>query len=147
MYDPDAITITHELVGDGTYTLVDNSDVKYVVGVSIQQSKDLSTSWAYCGTNIFVRNYGKDFPYNQVHVRCTDPIVFQKTGNDSATIVLTYIPRDISIVATPSATLVEFGQNTAVGMQGISYILFIGLALLLLIQSINLGTWFMKKKL
>jgi len=103
MYPGDSITIHDELIGAGSHTLVDNTHVKYILQVSIQQSATNSISKLMCGSQNVALNYGKDFPSNQIFYRCTSPIIFTKTGNDDASILFTYSPSDLSIPATTSA--------------------------------------------
>lgn len=148
MYPVDAITLYKELKGAGSFTLVSGSSSKTILGVSIQQSATNSTSDIRCGaSDIFVRNYGKDFPFNIVNKLCSGDLVVEKTGNDDASFIVTYVPRDISQTqsATVSAQYVEFGNNALLGIHGISWILFIGFGLIILLTGIRIGFMFLQK--
>jgi hypothetical protein len=148
MFDEGAVTVIHELVGAGSYIIVNDTNLKYIQSVAMQQSGVASVSEIYCGTDVVARNYGKDFPAVLMQYRCTDIIQVSKTGNDSSTFIITYTTRDLSQlrVSTSSGQLVEFGNQTAIAMQGLSFILWTGFALLLLMQSIMFGTWIFKKR-
>jgi hypothetical protein len=148
MYPVDAITVYRELVGPGNYTLVSGSPPKTILGVSIQQSATNSTSDVRCGaSDIFVRNYGKDFPFNEINKLCSADIIVEKTGQDSASFILTYVPRDVRTTqnATVSAQFVEFGNDALLGIHGISWILFMGFGLIILLTGIRVGFMFLQK--
>jgi hypothetical protein len=148
MYPVDAITIYRELVGPHTYTLVSGSSPKTILGVSIQQSATNSTSDVRCGaSDIFVRNYGKDFPFNIINKICSADIVVEKTGQDSASFIITYVPRDVRTTqdATASAQFVEFGNNALLGINGLTWIIYIGFGILILLTGIRMGFLFLQK--
>lgn len=154
MYDNDAITLTHELVGASSFLFIPAQPTYYyVVGYSIQQSGQASDTQLKCGTTVVFRNYAKDNPYQQVSLKCKDDFTGVKTGNDSSFITVTYIPRDLSQlppsqtqISTTSGNLVEAGMLSREAMQGFAYIVFIGLALLVLMEGIKLGLWFFNKR-
>jgi hypothetical protein len=153
VYDYDAVTKSHELMGPGSYELWGSGD-RYIVGVSIQQSGVASTSELQCGTTSLVKNYGKDFPYNELNYHCTDAVNITKTGQDDANFVVTVIDQDLSQypaslqrISTDSGLLTEAGMLSRIGMQGLSYTVFFGFALVILMQAISLGTWIFQKRL
>ena len=154
MYDNDALTIGREQVGAGTYTFLPANGVRYIVGVGVQQSGQASDTLIKCGDNIVSRNYGKDANFQQISYKCNAAITLDKTGNDNAFITMTYIPRDLSLeppsvtyLSTASGNLVEAGVYSRVAMQGLTYIIFLGFAMLILLQCINMGTWFFRRNL
>lgn len=92
MFPSDSITVFQEISGNVSITLINNNDPLTVLAISLQQSKDLSDTQVYCGNDVIAKNYGKDFQQALVNFKCTDDIILQKTGNDEASIILTYIP-------------------------------------------------------
>jgi hypothetical protein len=152
MYDNDAVTLVREQVGSGTYTFLPAGSVRYIVGLAVQQSGVASDTLIKCGNNTILRNYGKENNFQQVSIKCNDAISLDKTGNDSAFVTVTYIPRDLSLlppsqtsISSTSGNLVELGLNSRVGMQGLAFIIFIGLAILILFESFRFGIWFFKR--
>jgi hypothetical protein len=131
MFPYDTITLYRELAGPGSYVLVNNTDDKTILGVSVQQSATNSTSDVRCGSSdIFVRNYGKDFPYNQMSKQCTETITVEKTGNDSASFIVSYIPRYLTNYSSIE-TQVEIATGSATALSNnikVNYI-FMGLVL------------------
>lgn len=139
MYDTDALTITHEQVGPGTYQFLATGTIRYVLGVGVQQSGTASDTLVKCGNNLISRNYGKDANFQQMSYRCTEAITLDKTGNDSAFITITYIERDLSLT-TPlsiSSSVSATINNQQFGIFTTSYILIL-FALGLLIGLISL---------
>lgn len=92
MFPSDSITIFQEVAGDLTMTLVNNNDPLTVLAITFQQSKDLSDTVLYCGNDPLAKNYGKDFAQTFTNYKCEDDLILTKTGNDEATIIITYIP-------------------------------------------------------
>jgi hypothetical protein len=147
MYPLDAITLYRELVGAGSYTLVSGTTPKTIIGVSIQQSATNSTSDVRCGaTDIFVRNYGKDFPFNIVNKKCNDVIVVEKTGNDSASFALTYVNYQEQPVSTSSAITMLPSSTFMEAMHGMTYIMFISFAILIFFLAVQFGLSFYGRK-
>jgi hypothetical protein len=146
MFDSSVITLTHELSGVSSYTLVSGNSVKYIVGASIQQSQLSSTSVLMCGTTVIARNYGKDFPYNPLNYRCSEPINLSKTGQDSASFIISYVPYDrTSFIASESAQIISRMDQSAIGMQGIAFIMWISFAIVLFLMSFRLGIFIYKR--
>jgi hypothetical protein len=147
IFPSDAQSLYWELSGPGSYTLVSGSGDKTILGISIQQSGTASESDVKCGSDIFVRNYGKDYPFNLINKICKSDIVLEKTGNDKASFVLTYVPRDLSKTQTATASMqfVEFGNNALLGFNGLTWIIYIGLGIMILLTGIRLGFLFMQK--
>lgn len=144
MYPTDAITVTHEQVGAGSYTFVNDTQPKTILAIAMQQSGVASTTELYCGsTKIFV-NYGKDFPQAQVQYFCDNTISLTKSGNDSSSVILTYLPRNIHqdlairvMQATPSAVFYTPTLNTS--YSNVFLILFLALSLIIFLLAWRLG--------
>lgn len=158
VFPGDAITVYHELVGTGNFTLVSGNSPKTILGVSVQQSATNSTSDIRCGnTDIFVRNYGKDFPYNAINKICDGDIVVEKTGNDNASFIITYVPyhmpryQMISIdnsASTISGQVISLLDTpTKEAMNGLSLVVFFGFGLTVLMLGISTAMQFMHKEI
>lgn len=153
IYPFDAITLYHELIGPSTYTFVSGTTPKTILGVSVQQSATNSQSDIRCGpTDIFVRNYGKDFPFNILNKKCEQDIVIEKTGQDSASFIITYVPRYItndtinaSISGSLTGNMIAPDASTSASLNGITWLLFVSMGILIFLQAVHLGTWFFKR--
>lgn len=106
MFPNDAVTVFHELVGVSNYQFLPTGTYT-ILGVSVQQSATNSTSELMCGNTTLVKNYGKDFPYNNVHFLCESTVSVQKTGQDSASFIITYVPYKIQTVSTTTPMVVN----------------------------------------
>jgi hypothetical protein len=137
MYSADVQTVVHELVGPSTYTLVPGTDTKRIVGFSMQQSNVASITEIKCGTTVIARNYGKDFPHTEVSRICNDKIEISKTGNDNSTVTLSYTTQ------TTNATIpVTIPNDFYSAMNGLSWLMFIGFGLIIMLEAINIGNNF-----
>jgi hypothetical protein len=148
MYPADAVTLYREISGPGAFTLLSGSSTKTILGVSIQQSATNSTSDIRCGaSDIFVRNYGKDFPFNEINKICSADLVIEKTGQDAASFLITYVPRDLSQTqnATASVQFIEFGNNALLGIHGLTWLIYIGFGIALLLMGVRVGFMFLQK--
>lgn len=146
MFPKDTITLTHELQGVGSFTLVSGNDAKYIVGASVQQSATNSTSELKCGNETLVRNYGKDFPFNYLSYKCNASIVVTKTGNDNATFIVSYVPYDIYLgnEASNSATLNDISYNLVNGFAQSNMIGFTGFVLIGFLVAMIVGFFSLK---
>ena len=90
MYNKDVDTRYHELSGTGSFQLFPSAD-RYVVGASIQQSGNSATSEILCNSTVFAKNYGKDFPFNEVSYHCIGAINLTKTGQDNSAFTVSAI--------------------------------------------------------
>jgi len=138
----DAQTIQHELIGASTYTALNSGD-RTILGVSIQQSGVASTTNVKCGTTTFVINYGKDFPYNDMMYHCNNTIVFDKTGQDNSSIILTYIDRDINVAS--SAVSMKYEPQTLTGISDYMHTSFVGTAIIIIMLGVLIGLNFFKR--
>lgn len=155
MYDNDAITLFYEQSGAGSHEFI-GSGVHTIISYSIQQSGQASDTLLKCGSTTFARNYAKDSTYNQVSIHCNEAISVTKTGNDSIFVSVTYIPRDnrkypqvlpMSIAST-SANLINtigFNNGLLLAMNGLSWVIYIGFAVMIILTSIRLGYLFLQK--
>jgi len=56
-----------------------------IIGIAMQQEKDLSDTSIYCGTELIAMNYGKDYQQVTMGYDCdTEILHVSKTGNDEA---------------------------------------------------------------
>lgn len=146
MYTRDSQSYAHELIGAGNYTLLPAAD-RYIVGASIQQSALNSTSVINCGTTAIARNYGKDFPFNEMMYHCTDAVVLSKTGNDSAAFIITVLDSNKftnTLIASVSGEI-NFASNSAMALGNTAHMLWFALGILVLLQAVSIGTYFFKK--
>jgi len=147
MYPTDAITIYDEINGNVTDTLVSGSNAKTVLGVSFQQENISSDTSLRCGTQIIAKNYATNLNYNPLSYVCYDTINILKTGNDSASVIVTYVPRDVSIpllngengtTSVSTSTKVYIMPYFTAGEMMISLFLFV-LCVMLVMQYIAKG--------
>lgn len=97
MFPTDALTITHEQVGAGSYTFF-SSGVHTVLGLYMAQSGTASDTFLNCGSAIIAKNYAKELAFVNLHYYCNGSLSIVKTGNDSSFISLTYVSRDMNLV-------------------------------------------------
>jgi len=107
MFPNDSITLYEEIVGITTTDLVNDNDDKTILAITFQQSKDLSDTVLYCGNDILAKNYGKDFGQTYTNYQCSDNITISKTGNDEASVIITYVPYFTSNFSTTT----QYGYN------------------------------------
>lgn len=107
MLPNDSISLFYEISGTTSQTLVSGTSHKTIIAVSMQQSKDLSDTILLCGTDILAKNYAKDLPQNFINYQCNDDIIISKTGNDLASVIISYVPYYTSDFATTT----EVGYN------------------------------------
>ena len=150
MYDYDTITVFHELVGAGSFTLAPAGE-KTIVGASVQQSALNSASEVQCDGTTFLKNYGKDFPYNLISLYCPGILSVTKTGQDSASFVISYVPRKLSpvsinapLVASVSGDI-NFASASGVALGNTAYMLWFALGIIIFLQAIQVGTYMFKK--
>jgi len=140
MFPSYSISTTTEIASGAlpvTYTLLSTTSPYTIVGVRMQQEKDLSETVLRCmsnGTNIVVaHNYAKDYPLDIVNIRCTGNAVITKTGTDVAFMSMTYIPDS----AIP---VIAVSTNTPMYINGFSYgEVITGFFLLILVTGMFFG--------
>lgn len=132
MFPVDAITVTTELIGEDDFIFENTTNPKTILGLSIQQSGIASDSFVLCGQETVAKNYAKEVSQVLLNFNCNDIIKVEKTGNDDAFFILTYVPYDTAV-----ATTLPFYIN------GFSYDgIFIGFVLFLMfIISFFGGLW------
>lgn len=96
----DTLTIWREVTGNGNTLLVSGSTTKTILGVAMQQGNTSSDTDLRCGTEVIARNYATNFSYVPLNKVCTSTINIQKTGNDNASLVVNYVPYDLSKKST-----------------------------------------------
>ena len=143
MYPVAAETEVWEIVGADNKALVPGDAPRTVISISITESGTDGISDVKCGAgNVILRNYVAPAVTLDLALYCENPIRLEKTGSDTAFFAVTYLPYDVRI-ATYSGILVDFAPKTAIAMQGLSYFLWFGLALLVLAAGVKLGlVWF-----
>jgi len=144
MYDNDAISIEVTQSGVGGVDILPTGTVRYIVGISMQQSGTASISQLLCGTTVIAKNYGKDFPYNATMFRCSDKLRFEKTGQDDSSLVMTYIARDLQSLR-PVITEVNYATGSAIAMGNSMYLLWLAFGIIIMLQAIGIGTYIFKK--
>lgn len=142
MYPKDAVTLHHELSGPSSFTLVSGTNVKYILGLSMQQSGTASTSRILCGTAPIALNYGKDFSFNDIQYRCAGSIILDKTGQDSSSFIVTYVPRDILVDSAPAGIAVDFATPSATAINNSLATLWIMLGAVIFLLAFRVGVHF-----
>lgn len=107
IFPSDALTIHAEQNGSGTLVLLSGTNVKYILGIQMQQSGTASDSLLQCGSSIISRNYAKNLTFELANYRCADVVQIVKTGNDSISIELTYVNRDLANTYDPQVASVS----------------------------------------
>lgn len=92
MYPNDAITAVQEISGVTTWVIT-NSGNYTVLAVAMQQQNNASNTIVKCGNDIVAKNYATNFSNVQMNYQCENNILqVSKTGNDSSTVIVTYVP-------------------------------------------------------
>ncbi len=144
MYDPLLETRIVELVGSSSDVLWSDSDLKYITAVTIQQSKDASTTDILCGSTVVARNYGKDLSQINMIYKCEFPISVNKTGQDDSFIYVNITRTDIENLEF-NYTVVEESSASAVAWHGSVWIQWISFGLILFVLYTMLGIWLFRK--
>lgn len=148
----DAKTAVHELTGPSSFTLLPSGTLRYILGASIQQSGTASTSEIKCGTTTIARNYGKDWPYNEMMYRCVSDIVITKTGQDSASYVVNYVEREVNVydprIASVSGSikLENFTGRAGNAMHDLTYVMWMGFIVVLVALGAQAFLLFQRRK-
>jgi len=100
MYRSDTITTFNEVSGDGITTIVSGNDPKIILGVAMQQGNVSSDTEVRCGNDVVAKNYATNFSHVPINYLCDDDINITKTGNDDASVIITYAPYGIENIAT-----------------------------------------------
>lgn len=129
IYPYNAKTIETTIAGNTEQILVLGTNPKIILGVYVQQSGTASETLLLCGTQVFAKNYSKDFSLNLTYRECNDVIKAEKTGQDEAFISLTYYEGylPIALVEHPTSTLGNFKIDKTFTYGDITEILLIGL--------------------
>ena len=106
MFPKDAITQTTELQGAGDFVFDNTTDPKTILGISIQQSGTASDSFVLCGADTIAKNFSKELANVVLNYECNDILKVEKTGNDDAFFIITYVPYK-TIAGTTSPTFIN----------------------------------------
>lgn len=158
MFDNDAVTLVWEQAGAGSHEFLP-AGIRTIIGYSIQQSGQASDTLLKCGSDTIARNYARDAAFNQLSYHCSGSISVTKTGNDNIFISITYVPRDTRLipqinpvyVASTSAvgqiTSIDFSNPTLEAINGLTWIIYFGLGLMILLAAIRLGYELLRSKI
>ena len=102
----DTVTLFNEVSGTGNTVLVSGTTGKTILGVAMQQQNVASDTDVRCGTTVIARNYATNFSYVPINKVCYDTINIQKTGNDTASVIVNYVPYDLSLMSTTTQEVI-----------------------------------------
>lgn len=107
MFQNDAVTYVTEISGVTTDIFTDSGDYT-VLSVAMQQANNSSATQVKCGSDLIAKNYATNFSAVQMNYQCADDILqISKTGNDSSTVIVTYVP----YLTSDYSTTTQFGYN------------------------------------
>lgn len=107
MYPNDAITVTNELSGPVSWNASSNGGPNTILAVAMQQSNVSSDTEIRCDGDLVAKNYATNFSNVTMNFQCDDDIIVSKTGNDDATIVITFVP----YLTGDYSTSTQYGYN------------------------------------
>jgi hypothetical protein len=102
----DAVTVTYSVSGIVNVTVFDEPNT--ILGVAMQQSNNSSATTVKCGNAVVARNYATNFSNVEMNYNCDNDLVISKTGNDEATVIITYVDR----LTNNYSTTTQFGLET-----------------------------------
>jgi len=107
MFPNDAITFVTEISGATTNIFANDGDYT-VLSVAMQQANNSSATQVKCGNNLIAKNYATNFSAVAMNYQCNSEILqVVKTGNDSSTVIVTYIP----YLTGNYSTTTQYGYN------------------------------------
>jgi len=107
MFQNDAVTYVTEISGVTTDIFTDSGNYT-VLSVAMQQENNSSATQVKCGSDLIAKNYATNFSAVQMNYQCADDILqISKTGNDSSTVIVTYVP----YLTSDYSTTTQFGYN------------------------------------
>ena len=112
MYPNDAITHTTEIAGPVTEIVYNGGD-NTILAVAMQQSNVSSDTEIRCGSDLVAKNYATNFSNVTMNYQCDGAIVIAKTGNDDATVVITYVPYLTSEYSTTTPWNLPIPENAS----------------------------------
>ena len=107
MFPNDAITKTFELSGPVSQNFSQNGGPNTILAVAMQQSNVSSNTEIICDGDLVAKNYATNFSNVTMNFQCLDDIIVSKTGNDNATIIITYVP----YLTSEYSTTTQYGYN------------------------------------
>lgn len=141
MFPAGATTIQRYISGSTNIELVPAGE-NTLLGISMQQGNTASQTELRCGTTVVATNYSKDLQFVPLNYYCASSIRLDKTGQDTSSIILTYIPRDLTLFPTPSTTpsaIVNFDPGTTTAIHNSIIIMLIVSVLLVFYAFWNIG--------
>ena len=113
MFPTDSITVT-EIVQGVVSVNVSTADPSTILSVAIQQQNNSSNTLVLCGNEVVAKNYATNFSQVQMSYECEDFITVSKTGNDEASVIITYVPYHISDIPSVYNVSDEVATSTDV---------------------------------
>lgn len=118
MYPNDAITETRVLQGVVSSNFSNNGGPNTILSVAMQQENISSDTIITCDGDLVAQNYATNFSAVTMNYQCLDDIIVSKTGNDEATIIVTYVP----YLTSDYSTTTQYGYNPNTEITGTSSI-------------------------
>jgi len=120
-FPPETLTISTELVGAGSTTILPTGTYT-ILQVNMQQSGVASETQLLCGTLIIAKNYAKDLPSIQMSYVCNNTVTLSKTGADSSTAVVVYTTKPLPEIANTSIQNISIPTLDLLGAFMIFYV-------------------------
>jgi len=117
MFPNDSITVFEEVQGAITVN-VSTSDPSTILSVAVQQENNSSDTQVRCGSDIVAKNYATNFSQVTMLYECNDFINISKTGNDKASVIITYVPYHLSEVPPPFNPTTNIASSTDIAIYG-----------------------------
>ncbi len=90
-------TITYSAEINGTQTIELATITTTILGFASHQSAVASDTKLKCGETLIANNFARDFDYVPLNYVCKDILKIEKTGQDTAMVIVNYANRDISL--------------------------------------------------
>ena len=91
MFPFETQTIFSTLSGNTTTTFLVVTEPIYILKTRGQQSRNVSETKIFCGSEKIFNNYEKDYTIDLLNYKCSEDITIAKTGQDEAFVSLSYI--------------------------------------------------------
>lgn len=129
VFPDNAKTNINTVAGGGNTIVVNTTTPKTILGVQIVQQNTASDTIVRCGTENVVFNYATTLPMFFLSYVCNGTINIQKTGNDTAHTIITWVDYDLT---GGYAGDIIMSTNFTSGELMISTLLFLILILILI---------------
>lgn len=123
----DAKSVQVEVSGNGNTVVVNGTNAKTILGVAMQQSNTASDTSLRCGTTILAKNYATNFSYVPLNKVCYGTINIEKTGADTASVVINYVTYDMSL--KPTTTIQDVYNNGQLGLNANEWLFIVAIFL------------------